>query len=142
METRTLQKICTKCKISKDIIDFYNDKRKLDGKHSWCKACVNIGIKKNYDYRKVRARRLDQQYGISIDTLKEMVEVQGGKCAICQREFGIWQQGPQVDHCHRTGRVRGILCTNCNIGLGRFKDLPDILRRAADYLENHSDQLS
>ena len=61
-----------------------------------------------------------------------MVVAQRGVCAICL------VPGPEhVDHDHKTGRVRAILCFNCNGGLGQFKDRPELLRRGADYLEGN-----
>ena len=61
-----------------------------------------------------------------------------GKCVICGQE----QRGKNLalDHCHTTGRLRGALCTNCNAGLGMFKDRPDLLRAAAVYLDDAASQ--
>lgn len=81
---------------------------------------------------KIRSRR-HEAYGLSHDELKLLLE-QHDQCAVCRSED--WgKKGPQVDHCHETGKVRGILCINCNNGIGRFADDPARLRVAADYLE-------
>lgn len=81
---------------------------------------------------KSRARR-HEAYGLTREELRLLL-AQHDRCAICQSpNWG--KKGPQVDHCHVTGRVRGILCLNCNNGLGRFHDDPARLRAAADYLE-------
>lgn len=61
-----------------------------------------------------------------------MLLAQDGRCLICRGEFG---QTLPVDHCHRTGKVRGLLCHHCNRGIGLFGDDPERLRRAADYVE-------
>ena len=71
--------------------------------------------------------------------VKEMLEKQGGVCAICggsePKDAGTGHRRRfAVDHCHETGRVRGLLCVNCNSGIGKLKDSPDLLRRALDYL--------
>lgn len=83
---------------------------------------------------KTRSRR-HEAYGLTKEEL-EVLLVQHEQCAICRT--GEWgKKGPQVDHCHATGVVRGVLCGNCNQGLGRFGDDPARLRAAAEYLERH-----
>lgn len=64
-----------------------------------------------------------------------MLGVQNGLCKIC----GMINDGKSlcVDHCHKTGKIRGLLCANCNSGIGMMKDSPDILRNAIDYLVNN-----
>lgn len=82
-----------------------------------------------------RARALERKYGLSWETYAAMLEAQGNACAICLRGFGTGKrEGPYADHCHTQGHVRGLLCQACNLGLGMFRDDPDALRRAADYL--------
>lgn len=80
-----------------------------------------------------RLARRAETYGLTRDELDALL-AQHGVCAIC--ETGGWgPKGPQVDHDHADGRVRGVLCLNCNNGLGRFQDDPKLLRAAADYIE-------
>lgn len=82
-----------------------------------------------------RAARLMAEYGITQEDYDRMHADQGGQCAICGGP-GLGRFGTlHVDHCHTTGAVRGLLCDNCNMALGQFKDAPALLRRAADYLE-------
>ncbi|WP_331717276.1 endonuclease VII domain-containing protein [Yinghuangia sp. ASG 101] len=73
---------------------------------------------------------MKRQYGITRERHLEMVAEQVGRCAIC-----TVAKAEHVDHDHETGRVRAVLCFNCNAALGHFKDRPDALRRAAAYLE-------
>ena len=73
-------------------------------------------------------------YGITPEHYALMLTAQAGRCAICHKPPGGKQQ-LGIDHCHTRDHVRGLLCNNCNNGLGRFKDNPDLLRAAADYLE-------
>lgn len=74
-------------------------------------------------------------YGISAEQFVAILERQSGGCAICgTTEWPGKGNAPHVDHCHRTNEVRGILCNNCNNGLGRFADDPDRLEAAAAYL--------
>lgn len=63
-----------------------------------------------------------------------MAEAQGGKCAIC-KSAGSGKL--HVDHCHESGKVRQLLCNTCNGGLGLFKDNPELMRVAAQYVEKH-----
>jgi hypothetical protein len=72
-------------------------------------------------------------YGLTIEEFNKMYEDQGGSCAICQRT----DRPLVVDHDHKTGKKRALLCNGCNHGLGRFADDPALLRKAADYVEEH-----
>mgnify|MGYP000119516448 CR=1 FL=1 len=86
-----------------------------------------------------RAKRnyeLFAKYGITLDQFEELFQQQGQKCAICGNDKPL--RGFHLDHCHKTNKVRGILCHTCNSGLGLFKDNPDIFLKAADYLQNQS----
>lgn len=98
------------------------------GKHaSYCPRCLYIW-------------RLRYKYGLTVDDYWRMLEEQGGGCKICGiTQSQLWKEGwnhpLEVDHCHDTGKVRGLLCSSCNVSLGRFKHDPALLRRAAEYLE-------
>lgn len=85
-----------------------------------------------------RRSKLKNGYGLTIEQYDQMKEEQGGVCAICfQPQTRGNQHGPYglaVDHDHTTKQVRGLLCNNCNNGLGRFKDNPYLLEQAAKYL--------
>lgn len=70
---------------------------------------------------------------INLDSYKRMYEAQGGRCAICSAQKD--PNGLVIDHNHKTGKVRGLLCPGCNTGLGLFKDSPDVLELAMQYLE-------
>lgn len=77
-----------------------------------------------------RGSRFLREHGLTRDGLRDRVARRHGICAIC-----LEAEPEHVDHVHRTGRVRGVACSNCNAALGQFKDQPDIMRRAADYVE-------
>ena len=79
-----------------------------------------------------RHYHLKARYGISAADAGEMLEAQGGLCAICGD-----RPAAHVDHDHLTGAVRALLCFTCNSGLGNFRDEPELLRLAADYLDRH-----
>jgi len=73
------------------------------------------------------------KYGISKEDWEVLYQRQQGLCAICDK--AVDRNKMCTDHCHTTGEVRGLLCDDCNIALGRLKDSPDILKRAIAYLE-------
>lgn len=74
-------------------------------------------------------------YGISRDEFDAMLTAQGGGCAICGSSMrDVSRNRLCVDHCHDTGRVRGLLCGHCNRGLGFFQDSPELLEKAKRYL--------
>lgn len=75
-------------------------------------------------------------YKTTFKEVVQMIEDQNNQCAICLKEFDSEDRHAiNIDHCHKTGRVRGILCQTCNRGLGQFKDNVDILNSAIKYLE-------
>lgn len=84
---------------------------------------------------------LKTKYKIGIDEYKALLERQGGLCAICKRP-PVGNRRLAVDHCHRTGHVRALLCINCNLGLGNFQDSAELLMLAAKYLEVTKPQAS
>ncbi len=77
---------------------------------------------------------VSRKYGLSRSALSEHLEAQGGVCKICQKVCKTWNR-LSVDHCHITGKVRGLLCAACNRGLSCFCDNAEVLRSAAVYLE-------
>ena len=89
---------------------------------------------------------LKQTYGITLQEYQQLVVDQGGCCAICENEVDLEPRGRgksysgfAVDHCHDTGKVRGLLCYKCNLALGHFKDDLNILKKAIEYLERSYD---
>lgn len=87
----------------------------------------------------IRNSNLKALYGITADQYTRMYEQQGGRCAICGgSDPGGKKRFLCVDHDHRTGAVRQLLCDPCNNGLGRFKDDLEVLQRACEYLRRHT----
>ena len=87
--------------------------------------------------KKLSARKaqLKDKYGLTLAEYENLFNNQNGKCAICfTSNFG--DKLPSVDHDHETAKVRGLLCTSCNVGLGMFKDSEVLLKQAARYLRN------
>ena len=80
-----------------------------------------------------------RKYGITLAEKKKMKDEQENKCKICYQNFSSDVE-PHVDHCHTTGEIRGLLCRQCNVGLGSFKDNPVALVRAAEYLKEQGEE--
>lgn len=129
------QKYCPACRQAKDPDQFHRASKNRDGLHSWCKACASKRKRATYlKHGKATAlRRRAANFGISVDDLEALIAKHGGRCGICA---GPCPSGRQlaVDHDHRTGRVRGLLCANCNRGIGLLQDSAAVAQAAADYL--------
>jgi len=110
----------------------------------FCKECQATAARKWYADNTERAgdnRRRHNlgKYNLTVDEYNSMLASQGGACAICGNPETKTRQGKVmrlcVDHCHSSGRVRGLLCNNCNRALGLLRDDADVLRKAVGYLE-------
>lgn len=86
-----------------------------------------------------KARALRDSFGISLEEYEKMLSEQNGVCAICIKPETHKRNGKlkalAVDHNHKTGAIRGLLCSDCNTGIGKLKDDPEVLRSAIRYLE-------
>lgn len=139
-------KKCSKCKSTQPLDNFSNSR---NSKRSDCKDCNSKYRKKNNKRRlaylkdwakknpeKVREQKYRHRYGIDISEYNRLLEEQGGSCKICKSKDKKRKNAEffAVDHCHKTGKVRGLLCYNCNSGLGKFKDDPELVEKALSYL--------
>ena len=139
--------VCPQCEQEKARSEFYLKKniQKRSGlleRVVPCKECHKRNRKDNYElYRdKQENWRLNHFYGIDKDEYNRMLEEQGGTCMICNKAGDIRKKDSRpialaVDHNHETGKIRGLLCLNCNSGIGKLGDSTDILRKAIEYLE-------
>lgn len=136
-------KVCTVCELEKPFEEFYNRQASEDGKAYRCKECDNQAVKKyrkahEERYRiKARTNQLRFKYGIEPEEYERLNKNQDGLCAICQQPN--IHKPPHitklvVDHCHATGKVRGLLCNKCNQALGLFQENVENLARATSYL--------
>lgn len=152
-------KTCSRCKQNKELSEFSKDSSTKDGLRANCRIC-NRAYWKTYgathrDVLKARskARRLKSpekvrtefrksylktQYGLTAAGHDAIRERQGNKCGCCGDVFRPERNQVAVDHCHKTGVVRGLLCSRCNLGLGHFLDSSLRLRLAAGYLDRFS----
>ncbi len=81
-----------------------------------------------------RKRRL-KGFGLTFETYADLKDAQGSACAICREPFPDSPE-PHIDHCHKTGRVRGLLCSRCNQALGLLRDDPALMDRASAYVRS------
>ncbi|MFF9120883.1 endonuclease VII domain-containing protein [Streptomyces massasporeus] len=114
-------KLCRTCGEIKPHSEWHRNATASDGLSTRCKACRAVQSRQGH---------LKRQYGITEAERDGLIASQGGVCCIC-----LAAVPEHVDHCHKTGMVRGVLCFSCNAALGQFKDRPDAIRRAAAYVE-------
>ena len=120
-------KICRICKQVKSLCDFYFSAKDRKFAQAFCKEC---------DQEKAKERHLQAKYKITLKEYDKILEKQDGGCKICKIKTPGRQGRFHFDHDHLTGKIRGLLCNKCNLGLGQFKDDPEILIAAAHYLIN------
>ena len=90
---------------------------------------------RNKDLRPLNRRYI--AYGISPEEQLKLYELQNKKCAICKKDIDLRGKGTHIDHDHKTGIVRGLVCNPCNVGLGMFYDNSELLLNAFKYLSLH-----
>lgn len=134
-------KYCTGCKTEKPLQEFWKNKSVADGLQAWCKPCWKAvtakrrnGPKRESELRQRRNRHLVNKYGITIDDYEKKLLLQKGVCGICFMRRSE-RHSLAVDHDHKTGEVRGILCENCNRGIGMFMHDLTLLENAITYLK-------
>ena len=122
------------CRVIKPINNFYKAKSNKDGHHTMCKKCdVTHRTGPKYKARK-RKVWINSTYKMSIESYNQMFIDQNESCAICKTHQSKLNKTLAIDHCHVTGKVRGLLCVSCNNALGLLKDSVERLVTAIDYL--------
>ena len=116
---------CYTCKEYKDHSEFNKDSTAPGGLSGRCRTCSH-------------AHSVELRYKLPADKYKKMLADQGNVCAICLQPPPENRPNLCVDHCHSTGRVRALLCSNCNSAIGHLRDNVPVILRAADYVFNHS----
>lgn len=144
-------KPCTRCGKAKTLAEYPRPKnnRKCQYLIWTCRECLNKRSKARHherkhepDYRKqlheVQKRRRAKKYGLSVDDVEAMLKAQDGKCAICGEKNSGNRINLYVDHDHKTGKVRGLLCHHCNTGIGQLGDDIRLVQAAVEYLKREA----
>ena len=119
-------KKCSACGLTKSLLDFHKQAKDKSGLRSQCKVCVAD----NY-----RHWWLKSTYEITLKEYQTLLIKQGGVCAICSTGIAGGKHTTfNVDHCHKTNKIRGLLCTQCNLGIGKLGDSFAHLKNATHYL--------
>lgn len=149
--TQLEHKICNGCKEEKPLAAFWVDSRnKSDGRYSYCKACKTESTyawrAKNKDRYNAKMKKYHKdtyntgkiyRYNLSREDYNKMLSEQGGLCALCHKPNPSTKRSLAIDHCHETGKVRGILCYGCN-RLMVLLDDEGLLSRAIEYKKKHA----
>ncbi len=98
-----------------------------------------LKMRKHYHENRetIRRARNASKYGITLEEYDSLFVIQGGVCALCGEPSDSEGRLLSVDHCHDTGKVRGLLCSSCNMGIGIFDDDIASLEKAIAYLRSH-----
>ncbi len=143
---------CSKCGELKPFSEFHKLKAQKNGHRPDCKACHQV-MKKAYNPKRNIKRKqnpryqeknlesnLRTAYGITLEEYNALVFQQSGVCKVCKQlptETSNQTNRLVVDHCHKTGRVRGLMCPNCNCALGHLKESVQLCQELAQYILDH-----
>jgi len=136
-------KKCTGCLKTKPLSEFGNRARSLDGKQAQCKSChkrvrvARVSRKHPDLLHKLSVLKWVKKYGTTFEEWNKMLSKQGGLCPIC----GLPPSEGRdlvIDHCHKTGKIRGLLCSQCNSFLGLAYESTETLYAAIRYLDKHN----
>jgi len=125
-------KICYSCKTTKNSSEFYEKKSNLDGlRPEYIKCTKELRKKYKYTKEEMRFNNILYKFKLTKTEYNNLLDSQEGKCKICKVKSN---RNLSVDHCHKSGKIRGLLCNTCNAGLGMFKDCIDLLNNAIIYI--------
>lgn len=127
-------KLCTACQQYKSLEDFNRNKDGKFGRHSICRKCISERAKYRYANGDSYAVRLKKLYNLSVDEYEQMYEEASGCCQVCGIAEEELSKRLAVDHCHTTGKVRGLLCSRCNTALGQLQDNLETISALYSYL--------
>ena len=136
-------KVCTTCKVEKNINEFYlrGGNYSPNSRKSKCKSCDILRVRKRHQDNPERTKNNDLKrlYGITLNEYNQMLVEQGHRCKTCGTTEPGGKHGKfMVDHSHNTGEVRGLLCKSCNIALGEVGDNISTLQKMIEYLSTNT----
>jgi hypothetical protein len=137
--------VCNKCKVAKPKSEFFKESKFTRGYRYSCKECEAPRFKKYREdnKEKVNNSRLKwnrkKSYNFPPELFEARFDEQGKICAICKSPNAGGRGAFHADHNHETNQPRGILCHNCNVALGNFKDDPELLKAAIEYLQKYAE---
>jgi hypothetical protein len=136
-------KVCTTCNIEKPINEFYlrGGNYSPNSRKAKCKSCDILRVRKRHQDNPERTKNNDLKrlYGITLNEYTQMLTEQNNQCAVCHTtDPGGKHKKFMVDHCHTTGKVRGLLCKRCNIALGEVNDNIGTLQAMVEYLSTNT----
>lgn len=134
-----VEKICKHCNYTKPLTEFVKSTYVKSGYRAMCKSCFNAyyakrriekyDLVRQYEKKFHTERRIRSLYKTTPEYIENLKQAQQNLCAICEQQVKL-----VIDHCHKTNRVRGLLCAKCNSGLGLFQDSFKNLKKAQEYL--------
>ena len=157
---KVIMKKCPDCGLKKPTNAFHRNIRAPGGRHVYCKKCNRVRmrayrishrhelsergkLRRAKNPERTWVHHIKQKHGSRAIVWYEIAyKEQGGICAICGLPERVKNKKLSLDHCHHSGRLRGLLCNRCNTGLGSFKDSPLLLRKALKYLKRGLDTRS
>lgn len=128
------RKVCRTCSRSRPIDEFGINIANRDGRTFACAFCRSLAHVP-LDPRVRRDRYLRSKYDIGLVEYEAMLIQQDGRCAVCIDPLG--GRSPHLDHNHQTGKVRGLLCSNCNTAMGLLRENPLVMLSMVRYIANH-----
>ncbi len=129
-------KTYSRCGEERNIQDFAHDSSRPSGYYPTCKICMQKSANTKTGKARKRNWNLFKLYGISLAGYRKMYEERGGKCDVCNTKVDLLH----IDHSHKTGVIRGLLCVDCNTGIGCFKDSVLNMQIAIRYIRRNDRQ--
>lgn len=146
-------KLCPKCKVEKSVDQYHRHSKRYDGLQTVCKDCERLYVSARLPRIREKQRQwradnpdrclevqLRNKFGITLQDYRRLLDEQDGKCAICGETCRTGKR-LAVDHDHSNGKVRGLLCQDCNTAIGLFRESPRRLMLAMRYVASHKPEL-